>query len=365
MSELRTAPPDGGWGWIVVGASFCLNLILNGIIFSFGILLTPLSEYFQVKRSTVAWAGGAVTGLFLASGPVASRLVQRFGCRPVSMVGSGLAACGMAVAAMSTNIYTFTIAYGIVSGLGFGLVYLPSVVICGLYFEKRRALATAIALCGAGTGGLVLLPLANAILQQFGWYGVIWSFSLMCVSCILISTPMLPLKPTQMITESQDTIQLEFQSSAGMKGGPLSRNAKFLLVCFSNFLAYMAGYVPFVFLPDLMGAHGIPKSSASFVISSIGIAATLSRIASGFLIDQIPQANSIVVSSASAILAGLSTMLFPFCSDLASFTLVSVVHDGAAKSLIQVFRNLVYSNIWRQTERGDTDEVRESNLTNL
>ena len=39
---LAPAPPDGGWGWGIVAASFTCNLILDGIAYSFGVLLGPL-----------------------------------------------------------------------------------------------------------------------------------------------------------------------------------------------------------------------------------------------------------------------------------------------------------------------------------
>ena len=39
-------PPDGGWGWVVVGASFLCNMVLDGIGYSFGILLKPLMEHY-------------------------------------------------------------------------------------------------------------------------------------------------------------------------------------------------------------------------------------------------------------------------------------------------------------------------------
>lgn len=41
------------------------------------------------------------------------------------------------------------------SGIGFGLVYLPSILIVNQYFEKRRALAMGIAVCGSGIGTTV------------------------------------------------------------------------------------------------------------------------------------------------------------------------------------------------------------------
>lgn len=37
-------------------------------------------------------------------------------------------------------------------GIGYGLIFLPAVVIVGQYFSEKRALATGIAVCGSGIG---------------------------------------------------------------------------------------------------------------------------------------------------------------------------------------------------------------------
>ena len=38
------------------------------------------------------------------------------------------------------------------------MIYLPSIISVSYYFEKRRALATGIAVCGAGVGCFVFAP---------------------------------------------------------------------------------------------------------------------------------------------------------------------------------------------------------------
>ena len=43
-------PPDGGWGWVICFASFMCNLVLDGIAYTFGVLLEPLVEYFGSDR---------------------------------------------------------------------------------------------------------------------------------------------------------------------------------------------------------------------------------------------------------------------------------------------------------------------------
>ena len=45
------------------------------------------------------------------------------------------------------------------------MVYLPSIVSVGYYFEKKRALATGIAVCGSGIGTFIFAPLSEYLLQ--------------------------------------------------------------------------------------------------------------------------------------------------------------------------------------------------------
>ncbi len=54
-------------------------------------------------------------------------------------------------------------------GLGFGLLYLPSIVAVSHYFNKRRPLATGIATCGTGIGMLAVAPLGSHMLENVGW----------------------------------------------------------------------------------------------------------------------------------------------------------------------------------------------------
>lgn len=50
-------------------------------------------------------------------------------------------------------------------------MYLPSIVMVGHYFDKKRALATGIAVCGSGTGTFVFAPLGSYLVSEYGWKG--------------------------------------------------------------------------------------------------------------------------------------------------------------------------------------------------
>lgn len=55
------------------------------------------------------------------------------------------------------------------AGIGFGMMYLPAVVGVGFYFEKKRAIATGVAVCGTGIGTLCMAPFGTFLLHQFDW----------------------------------------------------------------------------------------------------------------------------------------------------------------------------------------------------
>ncbi len=50
-------------------------------------------------------------------------------------------------------------------------MYLPAIVMVGYYFEKRRAFATGVAVCGSGIGAFVFAPLCEKLLDTYAWKG--------------------------------------------------------------------------------------------------------------------------------------------------------------------------------------------------
>lgn len=62
------APPDGGYGWVIVFASFMCNLIVDGIAYTFGVFLDDFVQHFGEGKGTVAWAGSLLSGMYLSVG---------------------------------------------------------------------------------------------------------------------------------------------------------------------------------------------------------------------------------------------------------------------------------------------------------
>ena len=102
-----------------------------------------------------------------------SSFATRFGFRTVACAGSVVAGLGFAVATLAMSVEFLYVFIGVLGGIGMGLVYVPAVIAVGFYFEKRRALATGIAVCGSGIGTFVLAPFTTWLLGYYGWRGTL------------------------------------------------------------------------------------------------------------------------------------------------------------------------------------------------
>ena len=78
------------------------------------------------------------------------------------------------------------------TGVGFGLVNLPAIVMVSTYFEERRAFAQGIAQAGAGIGTLLMAPVVNLLDDSLGWantLAVIGGLVLLCVPLAAVFRP--------------------------------------------------------------------------------------------------------------------------------------------------------------------------------
>ncbi|CAF4056501.1 unnamed protein product [Rotaria sordida] len=134
--------PDGGWGWLIVFASFMIHFVMDGITYSMGqVFLEPMRKELSLDRASVSSIFGILPAVTLGAGPIATVLTNMYGCRTVAIAGTCIASLG----------------------IGFALMYLPAIVSVGFYFEQKRTFAMGVAVCGSGVGTFVLSYVINGI----------------------------------------------------------------------------------------------------------------------------------------------------------------------------------------------------------
>lgn len=164
-----TVPLDGGWGWVVVFASFFSIFILDGVTYTFGALLNDISKDMNVSNSPVALINSTSVALYFMGSPLASALINRYGFRECAMCGSIVCTFALLSSYFTTVYATLFIFYGIIAGFGYALINMSSSLIVGFYFEKLRSVAMAIGTCGSSVGVMTLFPANTYLVKLGGW----------------------------------------------------------------------------------------------------------------------------------------------------------------------------------------------------
>lgn len=85
------------------------------------------------------------------------------------------------------------------------------------------------------------------------------------------------------------------------------KSPAFLFVSFSGLFSLLGLYTPFMFISERAKKHGLDDHTAYSLISTLGIANTLGRIATGML-SSIPNVKALFFSYISLFFCGLATI---------------------------------------------------------
>ncbi len=100
---------------------------------------------------TIAWVGSIADFFGYLFGPVASTLSKRFGHHTVIISGGILCSIGLILTSFATKLEYMCLSFGIITGIGCCLSYIPVHVVLSSCFHKNRSLAMSIAASGKFT----------------------------------------------------------------------------------------------------------------------------------------------------------------------------------------------------------------------
>ena len=151
---------------------YCLTLtsISRGAGESFAVFLLPLSTNFSWDRASVA-SIYSIYMVCLGLGSLLSRLsFDKYGPKFNYMVGLGLLSIAYGFLGNFSSIWLFYAFLGVLGGLGASMVgVIPAQSLVSRWFDKNLGTALSIAYAGQGLGVLIMAPLSQIFIDNFGW----------------------------------------------------------------------------------------------------------------------------------------------------------------------------------------------------
>jgi OFA family oxalate/formate antiporter-like MFS transporter len=191
LNKIVTRPASYRWMQLFMGI-VCMAMIAN-LQYGWTLFVNPIAEKYGWTKAAiqVAFTIFVLTETWLV--PIEGYLVDRFGPRPVVLVGGLLCGIGWVLNSFANSLALLYIAAA-VSGIGAGAVYGTCVGNALKWFADRRGLAAGLTAAGFGAGSaLTILPI-TAMIKTSGYESAFLYFGIgqgliVCLVALALTDP--------------------------------------------------------------------------------------------------------------------------------------------------------------------------------
>jgi len=362
------------YGWIIVAVALISMAFWFGIRSSFSVFYVALLDEFPWSRGGSAGVQSMAYITYTLMAPLVGGLIDRFGPRRVIAPGILTLAVGLILCSRVEILAQFYIFYGVVAGSGIACIGIVSYsAILAHWFEKKRGLASGIAVSGMGLGTFVLVPMSQNFITTWGWrMTFIITGCLVLIILMPANTLFLRHKPRQLgqhpdgsnpSDSNHKHHPVEPSNNAHDNDWTLKKAASALrfwaLIIFS-FNGFVGVSIIIVHQVRFLVDHGVDKMTAAFVLAMVGIISSIFRIFWGWLSDRIGRELTYTLGIVCSCLGAGSLLLFEIYGSVFftySFLVLFGMGWGAAAPVFMtvaadLFKGRIFGLIYGFVEAG-------------
>ncbi|XP_073326499.1 monocarboxylate transporter 1-like [Pagrus major] len=332
-------PPEGGWGWAVVAGAFISIGFSYAFPKSITVFFKEIEIIFDATPSQVSWISSIMLAVMYAGGPISSILVNKFGSRPIIILGGCLAGSGLVAASFCNTVQQLYFFIGVVGGLGLAFNLNPALTMIGKYFFIRRPIANGIAMAGSPVFLSTLAPLNSWLYDEFGWRGSFLILGGLLLNCCVAGSLMRPIgpkpQPPKPDTEAGEGKAVDpvkpqqkktvMQTINSFIDLTLFKHRGFLLYLGGNVFMFFGLFAPLVFLSNYAKSKDISKEKAAFLLSVLAFVDMVARPSMGMLANTKWVRPRIQYFFAAAVLYnGVCHVLAPLSVDYTGFVIYAM-----------------------------------------
>jgi MFS family permease len=281
---LRTRSP-----WWIVAACVC-GLVCSGgpiNIWTFSVFLKPVADALHIGRSDLAGALAVATALGACLSPVVGLLLDRFGARPVMIIGIILFAVTTAMQSLMSAAPLVIYSLFLVRSFGSAGCAPPVYAfIVTRWFDRNRGLALGIALSGVGLGTAVIPPIAAFLISHLDWRS-----AYIGVGAVILVLAGIPVTLLVREPDASEPAQLPHLADTDLPGVTLREALTRTWRFWGMALAFCLGVIvlngTLTQIVAILMDRGVGIQVATTVLSASGIAAVVGRLVSGWLLDRV------------------------------------------------------------------------------
>jgi OFA family oxalate/formate antiporter-like MFS transporter len=307
--------------WVQLALGLVCMMAISSPQYVWALFTKPLGAALSVSPAALQVTFSLLVVLQTFFSPLQGWLVDRFGPRLLIATGGFLSGLGWVLAAYATSLWALYLSYGVICGLGTGIVYVGVVGQVMRWFPDARGFAAGMVAAGYGMGAIVTTFPISAGIAASGYqatlqlYGIV--FALVGVLAALGLRPP-PAAASARLTETTGV------GSATMLKSPI-----FWLMFAMMSLMSTSGLMVISQIGNFAADFGITKLTV-FGAAALPLALTIDRFTNGltrpffgWLSDRIGRENTMFI--AFALEGAAMTLWLLTISDPLAFALLSGV----------------------------------------
>jgi MFS family permease len=325
--------------WVIVAAGGLLGCIAIGAMFSLPVFLLPISE---ATGWSVTGVSAAMTIGFLAMAPASmawGALSDRIGPRLVVLIGSGVLAASLALAARATSLLEFQLVFGLLVGGSTAAILAPMMACVTGWFDTHRSLAVSLVSAGFGMAPLTMSPLAAWLVTVHDWRTSVLIIAGIAAAVMIPVTFFIRRPPALEAATPAGSVDTLPQNEMSVRQA--LRSPQFIILLLTNFFCCATHSGPIFHTVSYALTCGIPMIAAVTIYSVEGLAGMGGRVAFGLLGDRIG-ARQVLVGG--LLLQAFAVLAYVFVSQLAWFYAVAVLTGFVYAGVMPLYAVLAREN---------------------
>lgn len=285
-----TAAEEWRRGWGVVLACFVGFSFLSLMTGTVSMFIQPISKEFGWSRTLIA-SGVSIGAVATTLGsPFAGLLFDRFGPRKLAIPGVTITALSIAAFSFANGSpaqwFALWFIYAFVSLMAKGTLWTAAVA---NVFEKSRGLALGITFSGSALTSVLLPPLTIWLIDEVGWrmtyvwLGLGWGGMTLLASVLFLYD--LRDRPSGDAASAQTPAEARAELP-GLTLGEAWRNSALWRIGISTVLTMVLTLGLSIHLVPILGAAGVARTNAAWLLSLAGVAGLAGKLVSGVMLDR-------------------------------------------------------------------------------
>lgn len=158
------------YSWVILAACFIVYMTVHTEVLQMGSLFTvPMYKDLQVPRTMLALQSVIIALSAVVTAPIWGKIYKKYNARYVLALCIGMTCLSIAGRGFMPNMIAI-LAITVVKGVFFaGSTVLPISILLTAWFQKKRALAISISSLGISLGGVILSPIVERLISNYGW----------------------------------------------------------------------------------------------------------------------------------------------------------------------------------------------------